>query len=122
MNEIINYPGISITGFNKKNNPEFKIQLVVHDENISNKAIFAFKKVLFNNMLSIISELSSLDLSEEPTKDLPLNEYYACIEKHAEDMKLEYELYLIVYDERYQDRNFYIFTCFAYEISQEINI
>ena len=122
MNKIINYPGISITGFKENNIPEFKIQLVVHNKNISDKAILAFKIAFFKNIDTIMDKYSILNMQEEPLSDLPLNEYYACIEKHAEDMKLEYELYLTVYDEKCQDQNFYIFITFAIEISEEIDI
>ena len=122
MNKIINYPGISITGFKENNIPEFKLQLVVHDKNISDKAVFAFKKVLLYNIETIMDNLSNLELLEESIEDLPSKEAYACIEKHTEDMQSEYELYLMVYDENRQDQNFYIFTTFALRMYQEIGI
>ena len=122
MNKIINYPGISITGFKENNIPEFKIQLVVHNKNISDKAILAFKIAFFKNIDTIMDKYSILNMQEEPLSDLPLNEYYACIEKKTEDMQLEYELYLTVYDEKCQDQNFDIFIAFAIELSEEIDI
>lgn len=123
MKNVNTYEGIYITGYKRKNNEkEYRIMLVVYDEQYREKATDAFRKLYQDVLPYWTTDENYIDMDVDTFEGKPYDEACGCIARSSKERVLEYEVYLIAYDKRRKRKNFDKLMHFAYHLSKEIGV